>query len=81
MATNTTFSNDGVAKQLQHMISFIKREAQEKANEIIVKANEQFAREKTEAIREAKRQIMKEFEKKQQAIARTKKMFEPSNFL
>jgi len=74
MEKNTAFNNEGVEKQLRHMISFIKREASEKASEILVKAQEQFAREKTEAIREAKNQITKDFEKKQQAVGRKKKI-------
>jgi len=74
MEKNTSFNNEGVEKQLRHMISFIKREASEKASEILVKAQEQFAREKTEAIREAKNNLTKDFDKKQQAIGRKKKI-------
>jgi hypothetical protein len=35
-----------VNKQLEHMVAFILKEAQEKASETLVKAREQFAREK-----------------------------------
>ena len=50
------------------MVQFIKKEAQEKADELAVKAREQFAREKAQKIRDERQRILKQFEKLQKEI-------------
>jgi len=66
--------DEEVQKQLDHMVKFIQREAEEKANEIQAKAQEEFSIEKARMVQEEKLKIMKEFERKEKQIEVKKKM-------
>jgi V-type H+-transporting ATPase subunit E len=66
---------DEVQKQLDHMVKFIYKEADEKANEITAKALEEFSIEKSRLVREERVRITKEFEKKEKQIEVQKKMY------
>jgi V-type H+-transporting ATPase subunit E len=67
-----------VNKQLDHMVAFILKEAQEKASETLVKAKETFAREKAQRVRDERQRILKHFEKMQKEIE-VKEKIERSN--
>eukprot|EP01104_Vermistella_antarctica_P017446 TRINITY_DN617_c2_g1_i1.p1 TRINITY_DN617_c2_g1~~TRINITY_DN617_c2_g1_i1.p1 ORF type:complete len:255 (+),score=101.78 TRINITY_DN617_c2_g1_i1:61-765(+) len=73
-------SDEDVKKQLQQMVNFILREAEEKKMEILVKAEEEFNIEKQRLVQEEKVKIMKEFERKEKT-AETKKKIAYSNKL
>jgi len=61
-------SEADVTKQLQQMINFIKKEAEEKASEIRVKTDAEFNIEKQNIIQAEKKKINAEFERKTKAI-------------
>lgn len=67
-----------VQKQITNMISFIEKEAQEKASEIRVKAEEEFTIEKARVVQSQKQKINSEFEKKEKQVLINKKMCAPS---
>jgi len=60
--------SEDVKKQLDHMVKFIYREAEEKASEIEAKAKEEASIEKARIVMEEKLKIMKEFERKEKQI-------------
>lgn len=60
--------------KIKQMINFIESEAQEKANEIKVQANEEFAIEKQNLVEAAKKKIREEYEKKEKQVEVEKKM-------
>ncbi len=64
-----------VQKQLSNMVSFIEKEAQEKASEIRIKAEQDFALEKSQVVKTQKQKIAAEFEKKEKQVLLKKKMF------
>lgn len=66
--------DEEVKTQLDHMVKFIYREADEKASEIQAKANEEFSIEKQTIVSEEKIKIVKEFERKEKQIDITKKI-------
>jgi len=66
--------DEEVQKQLDHMIKFIYREAEEKASEIQAKAMEEFSIEKQRIVQEERLRIMKDFEKKEKQIEVQKKI-------
>jgi len=66
--------DDEVQKQLDHMVKFIYREADEKASEIHAKAQEEFTIEKARIVQDEKLKIMKEFERKEKQIEVRKKI-------
>jgi len=66
--------DEEVQKQLDHMIKFIYREAEEKASEIHSKAMEEFSIEKQRIVQEERIRIMKDFEKKEKQIEVQKKI-------
>jgi len=67
--------NDGeVRKQLQQMINFIKQEAREKAEEIKVKAEEEFSIERANIVMEERKKINKDFERKLKQVEVRKKI-------
>jgi V-type H+-transporting ATPase subunit E len=66
--------DDEVQKQLDHMVKFIYREADEKASEIHAKGQEEFTIEKARIVQEEKLKIMKEFERKEKQIEVRKKI-------
>jgi len=67
-------NEDEVQQQLNHMVNFISREAEEKAAEIRSKADEEFAIEKARLVNEEKLKITKEFERKEKQIDVKKKI-------
>ncbi|KAL2328988.1 hypothetical protein Fmac_022415 [Flemingia macrophylla] len=57
-----------VSRQIQQMIRFIRQEAEEKANEISVAAEEEFNIEKLQLLEAEKRKIRQEYERKAKQI-------------
>eukprot|EP01116_Phalansterium_solitarium_P006894 TRINITY_DN19312_c0_g1_i1.p1 TRINITY_DN19312_c0_g1~~TRINITY_DN19312_c0_g1_i1.p1 ORF type:complete len:274 (+),score=66.26 TRINITY_DN19312_c0_g1_i1:111-824(+) len=72
--------DDEVSKQLDNMVKFIYREAEEKAAEIKAKATEEADIEKAKIVQERKLKIMQEFETKEKQIE-VKKRIAYSNAL
>jgi V-type H+-transporting ATPase subunit E len=72
--TFTKMNDAAVAKQLENMVSFIKKEAEEKAEEILAKAEEDFTIEKAKKVQAQKLKLMKEFERKMKEVEVQKKM-------
>jgi len=67
--------NEGeVQKQLSQMVAFIKSEAEEKANEIMSKAQEEFSIEKARIVQAEKRKIMQEYERREKQVEIQKKI-------
>ncbi|KAJ8753947.1 hypothetical protein K2173_000201 [Erythroxylum novogranatense] len=61
--------NDGdVSKQIQQMVRFIRQEAEEKANEISVSAEEEFNIEKLQILEAEKKRIKQEIERKAKQV-------------
>ena len=61
--------------KIKQMINFIESEATEKAREIEVQANEEFAIEKQNLVEAAKKKIREEYEKKEKDVEVEKKMY------
>lgn len=57
-----------VSKQVQQMVRFIKQEAEEKANEIAVSAEEEFNIEKLQIVEAEKKKIKQEYERKEKQL-------------
>ncbi|KAG5405058.1 hypothetical protein IGI04_011177 [Brassica rapa subsp. trilocularis] len=71
-----------VSNQIQQMVRFIRQEAEEKANEISVSAEEEFNIEKLQLVEAEKKKIRQDYEKKEkQADVRKKMLKEPSVLL
>ncbi|KAJ8425833.1 hypothetical protein Cgig2_021300 [Carnegiea gigantea] len=67
--------NDGdVSKQIQQMVRFIRQEAEEKANEISVSAEEEFNIEKLQLVEAEKKRIKQEYERKGKQVEVRKKI-------
>ncbi|KMT06492.1 hypothetical protein BVRB_7g156680 [Beta vulgaris subsp. vulgaris] len=67
--------NDGdVSKQIQQMVTFIHQEAEEKANEISVCAEEEFNIEKLQLVEAEKKKIRQEYERKAKQVQVRKKI-------
>ncbi|ELW47276.1 V-type proton ATPase subunit E 2 [Tupaia chinensis] len=63
-----------VQKQIKHMMAFIEQEANEKAEEIDAKAEEEFNIEKGRLVQTQRLKIMKYYEKKEKQIEQQKKI-------
>ena len=63
-----------VLKQIQQMVRFIRQEAEEKANEISVSAEEEFNIEKLQLVEAEKKKIRQEYERKQKQVEVRKKI-------
>ncbi|CAL8471035.1 g10577 [Coccomyxa elongata] len=63
-----------VERQIDQMVSFIKQEAEEKANEIAVSAEEDFNIEKLQLLESEKAKIRKEYERREGQIEVKKKI-------
>eukprot|EP01128_Nolandella_sp_AFSM9_P012374 TRINITY_DN9214_c0_g1_i1.p1 TRINITY_DN9214_c0_g1~~TRINITY_DN9214_c0_g1_i1.p1 ORF type:complete len:242 (-),score=94.55 TRINITY_DN9214_c0_g1_i1:194-877(-) len=63
-----------VDKQIANMVSFIKKEAKEKASEIQAKASEEFTIEKAELVQSSRLKIAAEYEKKEKQVLVSKKI-------
>lgn len=64
MAQNHALSDDQVASELRKMTAFIRQEALEKAREIHLKADEEFAIEKSKLVRQETQAIDSTYDKK-----------------
>lgn len=64
-----------VRAQLERMVQFIKKEAEEKAQEIRDKANEEFSIEKQRLVQAEKLKILKEYERKEKQVEVQRKMY------
>lgn len=63
-----------VSKQIHQMVRFIRQEAEEKANEISVTAEEEFNIEKLQLVEAEKKRIRQEYEKKEKQVEVRKKI-------
>jgi len=63
-----------VSKQIQQMVRFIRQEAEEKANEISVSAEEEFNIEKLQLVEAEKKKIRSEYERKSKQVEVRKKI-------
>ncbi|XP_076937965.1 V-type proton ATPase subunit E2-like [Bidens hawaiensis] len=63
-----------VSKQIQQMVAFIRQEAEEKANEISVSAEEEFNIQKMQIVENDKKKIKQEFERKTKQVEVKKKI-------
>ncbi|KAL5655954.1 hypothetical protein ACJX0J_035273, partial [Zea mays] len=63
-----------VSKQIQQMVRFIRQEADEKANEISVSAEEEFNIEKLQLVEAEKKKIRQEYERKEKQVEVRKKI-------
>ncbi|KAK9986333.1 hypothetical protein SO802_031284 [Lithocarpus litseifolius] len=63
-----------VSKQIQQMVRFIRQEAEEKANEISVSAEEEFNIEKLQLVEAEKKKIRQEYERKSKQVEIRKKI-------
>jgi V-type H+-transporting ATPase subunit E len=73
-------SDADVQKQIKHMMAFIDQEANEKAEEIDAKAEEEFNIEKGRLVQQQRVKIMEYYERKQKQIELQKKI-QTSNLL
>ncbi|KAG7263042.1 hypothetical protein CRUP_009448 [Coryphaenoides rupestris] len=69
-----TLSDADVQKQIKHMMAFIEQEANEKAEEIDSKAEEEFNIEKGRLVQTQRVKIMEFYEKKEKQIDQHKKI-------
>lgn len=67
-------SDKEVRAQLERMVQFIKKEAEEKAQEIKDKAHEEFSIEKQRLVQAEKLKILKEYERKEKQVEVQRKM-------
>lgn len=70
----TGLSDDQVASELTKMVEFIKKEAEEKAKEIRIKANEEYEIEKAEIVRSEIAAIDKQFDQKYKQAAMSRQI-------
>ncbi|CAN6443856.1 unnamed protein product [Victoria cruziana] len=63
-----------VSKQIQQMVRFIRQEADEKASEISISAEEEFNIEKLQLVEAEKRKIRQEYERKEKQVDVRKKI-------
>ncbi|KAD6453525.1 hypothetical protein E3N88_08230 [Mikania micrantha] len=63
-----------VSKQIHQMVRFIRQEADEKANDISVSAEEEFNIEKLQLVEAEKKKIRQEYERKQKQVEVRKKI-------
>jgi len=69
-----TLSEADVQKQIKHMMAFIDQEANEKAEEIDAKAEEEFNIEKGHLVQQARVKVMEYYERKEKQIELQKKI-------
>ncbi|PAV56253.1 hypothetical protein WR25_15693 [Diploscapter pachys] len=67
-------SDTDVQKQLRHMMAFIEQEANEKAEEIDAKAEEEFNIEKGRLVQQQRQKIMEFYEKKEKQVELQRKI-------
>lgn len=69
-----SLSDNDVQKQLRHMMAFIEQEANEKAEEIDAKAEEEFNIEKGRLVQQQRTKIMEHYEKKEKQVELQRKI-------
>ncbi|XP_021927068.1 V-type proton ATPase subunit E isoform X1 [Zootermopsis nevadensis] len=74
-------SDADVQKQIKHMMAFIEQEANEKAEEIDAKAEEEFNIEKGRLVQQQRLKIMEYYERKEKQVELQKKIIQSSNML
>lgn len=67
-------NDEDVSKQIQQMVRFIRQEAEEKANEISVSAEEEFNIEKLQIVEAEKKKVRQEYERKAKQVEVRKKI-------
>lgn len=67
-------NDEDVSKQIDQMMRFIRQEAEEKANEISVSAEEEFNIEKQQLVEAEKKKIRQEYERKERQVEIRKKI-------
>lgn len=67
-------SDAGVKKQIDHMIAFIVQEAEEKAEEIDTKAEEEFQIEKGRLVQQQRQKIMEFYNKKEKQLEQQRRI-------
>eukprot|EP00128_Syssomonas_multiformis_P017722 Colp12_sorted_trinity150504_noHs@33764 len=67
-------SEEEVSNQIKHMVAFISQEAQEKANEIAVKAQEEFTIEKGKLVQNEKLKLQTLYQRKEKQVAVQRKI-------
>ncbi|KAJ0482705.1 putative V-type ATPase subunit E [Helianthus annuus] len=72
--SDPTMNDADVSKQIHQMVQFIRQEADEKANEISVSAEEEFNIEKLQLVEAEKKKIRQEYERKQKQVEVRKKI-------
>jgi len=77
---NMALSDADVQKQIKHMMAFIEQEANEKAEEIDAKAEEEFNIEKGRLVQQHRLKIMEYYERKEKQVELQKKI-QSSNLL
>jgi len=77
---NMTLSDADVGKQIKHMMAFIEQEANEKAEEIDAKAEEEFNIEKGRLVQQQRLKIMEYYERKEKQVELQRKI-QSSNML
>lgn len=68
-------NDDEVITELKKMVAFIRQEAVEKAREIQVKADEEFAIEKAKIVRQEGMNLDAQYEKKMKQVEVSQKMY------
>lgn len=63
-----------VSKQIQQMVRFIRQEAEEKANEISISAEEEFNIERLQLLETAKRKLRQDYDRKLKQVDIRKRM-------
>ncbi|KAG6843082.1 V-ATPase V1 sector subunit E [Tephrocybe sp. NHM501043] len=72
--SSRALNDDEVLQQMNKMVLFIKQEALEKAREIQVKADEEFAIEKAKLVKQEQQAIDAQYEKKRKGAEVAQKM-------
>ncbi|CAM8955208.1 unnamed protein product [Rhodiola kirilowii] len=67
-------NDEDVTQQIQQMVRFIRQEAEEKANEISVSAEEEFNIEKLQLVEAEKKKVRQEYERKAKQVEIRKKI-------
>jgi V-type H+-transporting ATPase subunit E len=67
-------NDEEVRKEMEKMVAFIQQEAEEKAHEILVKAEEEFNMEKSSLLQAGRRTIKNIYEKKEKQLETQKKI-------
>ncbi|KAL4063680.1 ATPase, V1/A1 complex, subunit E [Scleroderma yunnanense] len=72
--TSRPLNDDEVLSEMNKMVAFIKQEAMEKAREIKVKADEEFAIEKAKLVKQEQQSIDAQYEKRRKGVETAQKI-------